>query len=213
MYDTRESAGELLAEALGALELSDPVVFALPRGGVPVALPVARALGAPLELLLVRKIGVPGHRELAAGALVDGPPEHFVFNDDLMQALGLSAGDLEAIIAEERARNVARRHRWRIGGAARDLTGRSAVVVDVGIATGATMMAALKALRGRGPKEIVLAVPVAAGDTLEQMRGMADHVICPLVPASFRAVGLHYRDFGEVTDDEVTAMLAAAKEE
>lgn len=210
MYDTREQAGEVLAKALGALDLTDPVVFALPRGGVPVALPVAKALGAPLDLMLVRKIGVPMQRELAAGALVDGPPEHIVFNDFVMRAAGLTEADLQSIIAEERTKNAERRELWLKGRAPVDVTGRSAVVVDDGIATGATMKAALMGLRERGPKEIVLAVPVAAADTLEEMKTLADRVVCPLVPEYFQAVGLHYRDFGQVSDDEVATMLSDA---
>ena len=171
--------------AVAALDLTDPVVFALPRGGVPVALPVAKALDAPLDLLLVRKIGTPGQRELAAGALVDGPPEHIVFNDRVMQALRLSELDLDGIIAEERAKNAVRRQQWLQGRAPVNVKGRSAVVVDDGIATGSTMRAAVMALRARGPREIVLAVPVAAADTLEEMRALVDHVVCPQVPAHF----------------------------
>ncbi|MDQ2089797.1 phosphoribosyltransferase [Marimonas arenosa] len=213
MYETREAAGEVLAEAVAALDLTDPVVFALPRGGVPVALPVAKVLGAPLDLMLVRKIGLPMQPELAAGALVDGPPEHIVWNEFVLSASGLSEADLQDIVIEERAKNADRRRLWLKGRAPIDVTGRSAVVVDDGIATGATMKAALKGLRERGPKEIVLAVPVAAADTLEEMRTLAEYVVCPLVPDYFRAVGLHYRKFGQVADDEVAAMMAAQNKE
>ena len=210
MYDTRDQAGTELAQAVAALDLTDPVVFALPRGGVPVALPVAKALGAPLDLLLVRKIGVPGQRELAAGALVDGPPEQLVLNDRVLRALRLSRADLEPIIEEERENIAVRRTLWLKGRAAASVQGRSAVVVDDGIATGATMKAALMALRARRPRDITLAVPVAAADTLADLRQLVEHVICPLVPTHFRAVGLHYRDFRQVGDAEVADMLAKA---
>ena len=213
MYATREAAGEVLAEALARLDLSDPVVLALPRGGVPVALPVARALSAPLDLILVRKIGLPRQPELAAGALVEGPPEHIVWNEHVLRGTGLAPADLEATVERERATNAARRGKWLKGHDPVDVAGRSAVVVDDGIATGATMKAAITGLRARGPREIVLAVPVAAADTLEEMRALVDRVVCPLVPEHFRAVGLYYRDFGQVADEAVAAIMAAQGKE
>lgn len=209
MYRDRTEAGEALARALAEMTLDRPVVLALPRGGVPVALPVARALGAPLDLVLVRKIGVPGQEELAAGAIVDGPPEHVWLNVPLMRGLGLTKADLVPAIAEKRAELAERRRDWLAGRAPLDLTGRDAIVIDDGIATGATMRTALMALRQRGPARIVLAVPVAAADTLAELRPLADAVICPRVPAQFRAVGLHYRDFAQVSGDAVRRALRA----
>lgn len=203
MYRDRSDAGEALARALREIELDRPVVLALPRGGVPVALPVARALGAPLDLVLVRKIGVPGQEELAAGAIVDGPPEHLWLNEPLMRGLGLSRADLEPTITARRAELAERRRDWLQGRAPVDLAGRDAIVIDDGIATGATMRTALTALRERGPARVILAVPVAAADTLDELRPLADRIVCPLVPAHFHAVGLHYRNFGQVSGDAV----------
>lgn len=203
MYRDRSDAGETLARALRDIRLDRPVVLALPRGGVPVALPVARALGAPLDLVLVRKIGVPGQEELAAGAIVDGPPEHLWLNEALMRGLGLTRTDLEPIIADRRAELAERRRDWLQGRGPVDLAGRDAIVVDDGIATGATMRAALTALRERGPARVILAVPVAAADTLETLRPLADRIVCPLVPTHFRAVGLYYREFGQVPGEAV----------
>lgn len=210
MYRDRTEAGEMLAQELRGMALSDPVVLALPRGGVPVALPVARALGAPLDLILVRKIGLPGQPEVAAGAIVDGPPEHVHFNRRILEGLGLTEADLADTVAGKRAELASRRALWLGGRAPVPVAGRDAVVVDDGIATGATMRAALMALRDRGPRRIVLAAPVAAADTLAALRPLADAVVCPLVPAVFRAVGLHYRAFDQVADAAVTRMLADA---
>ncbi len=203
MYRDRSDAGETLARVLREIEFDRPVVLALPRGGVPVALPVARALGAPLDLVLVRKIGVPGQEELAAGAIVDGPPEYLWLNEPLMRGLGLSRADLEPTITARRADLAERRRDWLQGRAPVDLAGRDAIVVDDGIATGATMRTALTALRERGPARVILAVPVAAAGTLEELRPLADRIVCPLVPAHFHAVGLHYRNFGQVSGDAV----------
>lgn len=203
MYRDRSDAGEALARALRKIELDRPVVLALPRGGVPVALPVARALGAPLDLVLVRKIGVPGQEELAAGAIVDGPPEHLWLNEPLMRGLGFSRADLEPTITARRAELAERRRDWLQDRAPVDLAGRDAIVVDDGIATGATMRTALTALRERGPARVILAVPVAAADTLDELRPLADRIVCPLVPAHFRAVGVHYCEFAQVPGEEV----------
>ncbi len=210
MYQDRTEAGVRLAKELQDMALENPVVLALPRGGVPVALPIARTLKAPLDLFLVRKIGVPGQPEVAAGAIVDGPPEHIHFNERILASLGLSHEDLTATVAAKRAELAERRALWLEGRAPVPVAGRDAVVVDDGIATGATMRAALMALRGRGPRRIILAVPVAAEDTLEALRDLVDAVVCPHVPRYFRAVGLHYRQFDQVPDDAVTRMMAGA---
>ena len=210
MYDDRHAAGVALAAELQELEMDHPVVLALPRGGVPVALPVAQALQAPLDLILVRKIGVPGQPELAAGAMVAGPPEQVFWNRDILSALRLSEADMVAKKAKARTELARRRGTW---GAAEPVSvdGRDVIVIDDGIATGATMRAALMALRTRNPVRIILAVPVAARDTLEALTPLVDNVVCPLVPALFRAVGLHYRVFTQVSDADVGRMMTAAR--
>lgn len=207
MFSDRTAAGEALAEALAEAAPKDPVVLALPRGGVPVALPVARALGAPLDLLLVRKIGMPGQSELAAGALVEGEPPQAVYNEELLRMTGLSEADFARQVAEKEEEIAERRRLWLEGRAPLSLDGRTAVVVDDGIATGATVRAALAGLRARAPAEIWLAVPVAPPDTLSALRSLADRVICLETPEPFRAVGLHYRHFPQVSNAEVAEML------
>lgn len=212
MYQDRTEAGAALARDLEALKLESPVVLALPRGGVPVALPVAKTLGAPLDLVLVRKIGVPGQPELAAGAMVDGPPEQVFWNRDIMRALRLSEKDMLPVKDKARTELARRREVWGAGNAV-PLEGRDAIVIDDGIATGATMRAALMALRARNPARIILAVPVAARDTLAEMASLVDEVVCPLVPDYFHAVGLHYRRFDQVPDAEVGKMMALARDD
>ena len=209
MYADRHAAGERLATEVTALEPGAPVVLALPRGGVPVAAPVAQALGAPLDLILVRKLGLPQAPEVAAGAVVAGAPEHVVWNDAVLAGAGFSRSDMDPVLKAERARNAARRDEWLGGRAPLPLAGRTAIVVDDGIATGATLRAALMALHDRGPARVVLAIPVAPPDALADLAPLVDDVICPERPVPFRAVGLHYRDFAEVSDAEVIRLLAA----
>ena len=208
-FADRQEAGRLLAPRVAALRLRDPVVYALPRGGVPVAAEVADALHAPLDLVLVRKIGAPGQPELALGAVVDGDVPETVLNPDIVAATGAS----EAFIAAARQRELAeierRRTRYLAGHPRVDPAGRDAVVVDDGIATGATARAALHALRRRGAARLVLATPVAPMDTLEALRGEADEIVCLFVPAPFFGIGAFYRDFHQLTDDEVIGLLAA----
>lgn len=207
-FRDRTAAGEALAERLKELAPVRPVVLALPRGGVPVALPVARALNAPLDLILVRKLGCPGNSELAAGAVVDGPVHDTVFNADVLQMIGLTEGDFAPAIATKLAEIADRRARWLSGRAPVDVAGATAIVVDDGIATGASMKAALKALRRRGPAAIWLVVPVAPAEALADFDRLADRVICLHAPADFNAVGAHYDSFDQVADDAVTRMLA-----
>lgn len=209
-FTDRDEAGRYLAERLEALDLADPVVLALPRGGVPVALPVARALDAPLDLLFVRKIGVPGHEELAAGAVVEGDPPQTVFNVDILASLRKGEADFAGAV-ENRLAEIADRRQHYLGGRARvSVAGRTAVVVDDGIATGATVKAALKALRSQGPAAIVLAVPVAPPDTLTELDPLVDRIVCLATPTPFLAVGAHYDRFAQVGDDAVARMLAEA---
>ncbi|SEO75559.1 putative phosphoribosyl transferase [Salinihabitans flavidus] len=205
MFQDRTNAGERLATELRQRTFDSPVVLALPRGGVPVALPVAQALAAPLDLLLVRKLGLPGHAEYAAGAVVEDAAT--VFNDDVLRAHGLTRADFADAIAEKRRENAARRAQYFIGREPVPLDGQDAIVVDDGIATGATVRAALRGLKSREPARVILAVPVAPADTLEALRPLVDEVICLATPHPFYAVGVHYADFPQVRDDEVAAML------
>jgi predicted phosphoribosyltransferase len=211
MFEDRHQAGEALADRLAGLGLADPVVLALPRGGLPVAMPVAERLGAPVDLVLVRKIGAPGHEELAVGAVVDGAAHQAVFNQRVLSMLGMAEADfadkVEARLTEIEARRVAY-----LGEAAPvPVAGRTAVVVDDGIATGATMKAALKGVGLRNPASVVLAVPVAPPDTLAELAPLVDEVVCLEVPRDFYAVGAHYRRFEQVSDPAVVAMMAEAR--
>jgi len=174
---------------------------------------VARALSAPLDLLLVRKIGVPGRPELAAGAVVDGDAHEVVFNDDLIAQIGLRRSDFDATITEKLAEIESRRAGYLAGRTPLGVEGRSAVVVDDGIATGATVRAALAGLRRRNPAEIVLAVPVAPPDTIEMLSAMVDHMICLETPPNFWAVGAHYQRFDQVSDATVAAQMAEAQKD
>ncbi len=206
-FRNRADAGRKLAAALAAYKDERPVVLALPRGGVPVAAEVASALDAPLDLVLVRKLGVPIQPELAMGAVVDGAAPIVVRNEDVIRLTGVSEEDMQAVCAEELAEIERRRDRY-LGARARlDIAGRVAIVVDDGIATGATTRAALRALRLRGPKKLVLAVPVAPTETLAAMREEADDVVCLEDYADFGAIGFFYADFRQVGDAEVIAAL------
>ncbi len=209
-FANRHAAGEALAEAVAALNLADPVVFALPRGGVPVAAPVAKHLGAPLDLILVRKIGTPRNPELAAGALVDGDPMQTVFNDHILRSLGLSEADLADIIAAERQNIEERRALYLAGRAPTPVKGRDAVVVDDGIATGATARAALQGLAQSGAASVTLAVPTAPAEARADFAPLADHLVVLMSPEPFYAVGQAYLDFGQTSDGEVRTLLVAS---
>lgn len=207
-FANRREAGVALGAALRPLGLRDPVVLALPRGGVPVAAEVARVLHAPLDLLLVRKIGAPFNPELAVAAVVDAAGDDLVVDVPLMQEIGMALADVQARAEEERA-EIARRRALYLGGRARvPLAGRTVVVVDDGIATGTTVRAALKGLRRANPAAIVLAVPVAPADTAAALSAEVDRLVVLRQPDPFRAVGLHYADFAQTSDAEVIALLA-----
>jgi putative phosphoribosyl transferase len=206
-FRNRREAGCRLAAELADIG-PDPLVLALPRGGVPVAAEVARALGAPLDVFLVRKLGVPGHEELAMGAIASGGSR--VLNDTILRDLGLGARDIAAAEARE-ARELARREAiYRGSRPFPDLRGRTVIVVDDGLATGATMRAAVTALRQLGPGAIVVAVPVAPPDTLALLRREADDVVCVLSPEPFGGVGRWYESFPQMSDAEVQALLERA---
>ncbi len=209
-FSDRTSAGIALARELAARSYDNPVVLALPRGGVPVALEVARRLQAPLDLVMVRKIGVPSQPELAAAAVVNGDDPHYVLNADVMSSVGLTPADIEELAVEQLAEIRRRRSRYLAGRTPAPITGRTAIVIDDGIATGATMRASLQAVARRSPLRTVLAVPVAPQHTVRAFQSEADEVICLASPADFYAIGAHYDNFRQVSDDEVTAMLAEA---
>ena len=210
-FADRSAAGCVLGERLRALHLRPPlIVLALPRGGVPVGAAVAQALQAPLDLLLVRKIGAPWQRELALAAVVEGDPPDIVIDEDVQRGMGAHSDYIEAQ-AQVQLREIERQRRAYLSGRpATPVEGRTVIVVDDGIATGTTMRAALKALRRRRPAALVLAVPVAPRDTLEQLRGEVDQVVCLDTPYPFFAVGEHYLRFHQVEDDEVIEALNAA---
>lgn len=207
-FHDRTEAGRRLAAALGHFRTEPCVVLALPRGGVPVAAEVAGALNAPMDLVLVRKIGVPMQPELAMGAVVDGEHPLVVRNRDIIGLAGVSEADFQAVCTRERE-EIARRRKLYLGGrAAPPVEGRVAIVVDDGVATGATTRAALRAVRLRKPARLVLAVPVAPTRTLVELRDEADEVVCLEDYEDFGAIGLFYADFRQVGDHEVTAILA-----
>jgi predicted phosphoribosyltransferase len=194
VYRDRRQGGRALAEQLaGYAGRTDVTVLALPRGGVPVGFEVAEALHAPLDVFIVRKLGVPGHEEYAMGAIASGGVR--VLNDNVVRVLGIEANEVEAVTRSEQ-QELARRERLYRGDepppAAR---GRTVILVDDGLATGSTMLAAVKALRKQEPARIVVAVPTAAADTCEDLRQEADEVVCAATPEPFRAVGLWYEDF------------------
>lgn len=206
-FRDRTDAGRRLAIALKRFGFDDPVVLALPRGGVPVAHEVATALGAPLDVLLVRKIGVPGHEELALGAVVDGHEPQVVINDRVARATSVPEGYRDEALAEALLEIARRRDLYRQGRAPIDVAGKTAIVVDDGIATGATMKAALRGVHLNNPRRLVLAVPVAPNETLEELRAECDEAVCLVTPSPFFAVGQQYESFAQTSDEEVLALL------
>jgi putative phosphoribosyl transferase len=209
-FKDRADAGRRLAAALGAYVDQEPVVLALPRGGVPVAAIVADRLKAPLDLVLVRKIGTPGQPEVALGAVVDGAHPTIVRNEDILVATGTGVAEFDAIGRRELAEIERRRVRYLGRRAPLEVAGRVVIVVDDGIATGATVRAALRATRARGPAKLVLAIPVAAPDALAALRPEADAIVCLATPEDFLGVGQFYEDFRQVSDEEVIDLLARA---
>jgi len=207
-FRNRSDAGRKLAARLATYKDKQPVILALPRGGAPVAAEVAAALQAPLDLILVRKIGVPLQPELAMGAVVDGDSPIIVRNEDVIRLAGVNESEFQAVCDDELA-EIERRRRRYIGDRPRlDVKGRVAIVIDDGVATGATTRAALQAIRSRQPRKLVLAVPVAPTDALASMREEADEVVCLEDHEIFGAIGYFYDDFRQTTDQEVIDILA-----
>ena len=207
-FEDRHDAGRQLAQSLMHYAgHEDVVVLGLPRGGVPVAFEVARALRVPLDVFLVRKLGVPGHEELAMGAIASGGVR--VFNEDVLAAIRVRPEAIEAVAARELGRLQEQERVYRGERAPLDVSDRVAILVDDGLATGATMRAAIEALRDRGAGAIVVAVPTAPSETCEALRREVDEVVCARTPDPFMAVGLWYRDFAPVDDEEVAALLSA----
>ncbi|MHC5702972.1 phosphoribosyltransferase [Streptomyces sp. ICN441] len=206
LFTDRVDAGQRLAGALGHLRGADPVVLGLPRGGVPVAYQVARALGAPLDVIVVRKLGVPYHRELGFGAIGEGGVR--VISDDIVRRGHVSEKDVASVERAEAAELTRQAQRFRADRPRVGIEGRTVVVVDDGIATGATAAAACEVVRAQGAARVVLAVPVAPPDAVSWLRTLADEVVCLSTPRAFSAVGEWYRDFSQTPDEEVVALLA-----
>ena len=208
IYENRAEAGKRLARKLAAYKGQDPLILALPRGGLPVAAEIARALNAPLDLILVRKLGVPGQPELAMGAVIDGAEPYVVRNEDILSFLPLSENDFRRICERELAEIERRRALYLKNRPRVDPKDRVVIVVDDGVATGATTRAALRAIRKRSPKKLVLAVPVAPTGTLAELEAEADEVVCLQSHEPFHAIGLYYEDFHQVSDKEVIDLLS-----
>jgi predicted phosphoribosyltransferase len=206
-FRNRSEAGQLLAAKLTEYaNRPDVLVLALPRGGVPVAHEVARALNTPLDLFLVRKLGVPGHEELAMGAVATGGLR--VLNDHVVDSLRLPDSVIDKVTTQERQELTRRERLYRGGRPHADVRGQIVILVDDGLATGATMHAAIAALRQQQPARLVVAVPTAAPETCEALKTEVDEVICAITPEPFHAVGLWYEDFSQTTDEEVCELLA-----
>lgn len=207
IFVDRAAAGRTLAAALVAYrDRPEVIVLGLPRGGVPVAFETASALRAPLDVFMVRKVGVPGHEELAMGAIASGGAQ--VRNEVVVQELGISAEQFAQAAAREQVELARREARYRDGRPAPPLHGRTVILIDDGLATGSTMRAAVLAVRQEQPARIVVAVPVAPADTCAALRMVADEVVCLRTPAEFIAVGFWYDDFSQTTDEEVRDLLA-----
>ena len=210
-FPDRRVAGRVLARALRHLAGPDTIILGLPRGGLPVADEVARDLKAPLDIVLVRKIGMPGHPELALGAIAGPEGQTKVLNNELVNLYGIDAATIEAQAAPERAELARRRRLWGTHLQPGALQGRVVILVDDGIATGATMRAAIAAVRVDHPLRVVVAAPVASPDALDQVAQLADEVVCLSAPAAFIAVGQYYTSFPQLGDEDVRAILAAAR--
>src|ERR1700688_528842 len=206
-FRNRSEAGRRLAVALAGYKEQEPTILALPRGGVAVAAEVAAALDASLDLILVRKVGVPFQPELAMGGVADGGGSIIVRNDDVIEHVGIDEAEFKAVCDAELAEIERRRERYLGNRERAEIAGRTAIVIDDGVATGATTRAALRATRMRNPKRLVLAVPVAPSDSLTELRREADDIVCTEDDSVFGAIGFYYRDFRQVSDEEVIEIL------
>ena len=211
MFRDRQEAGQKLGAALEPLQLKDPIVLALPRGGVPVAAEVAKALKAPLDLVIVRKVGAPGNPELAVAAIVDGDPPDVVLNREIVEAYALDDGALRVLVAQERPELERRRAVYRGKDLPLAVAGKTVIVVDDGAATGTTMKVAIRALKRRSPRKIIVALPVAPTDTVDELAQEADLMICLSQPARFRALSYYYGSFPQLSDSEVLDIMALAR--
>ncbi|WP_244513127.1 MULTISPECIES: phosphoribosyltransferase [unclassified Ensifer] len=210
IFEDRADAGRQLARAIEREDLKDPVVMALPRGGVPVGYEIAVHIGAPLEILIVRKIGAPGHLEFGLGALVDGEEPELVLNQQAIRLVRPPEGYIEAETERQRAEILRRRTLYFGDRAPTSPEARDVILVDDGIATGGTVRAAIKGLSRMGARRLVLAIPVAPKSELAALKSSVDRIVCLATPFAFRAVGLHYRDFEQTTDEEVIALMRKA---
>ena len=209
MFSDRRDAGRQLAKLVGHLAGPETIVLGLPRGGVPVAAEVARALDAPMDVIVVRKLGVPGHEELAMGAIGEGGVK--VLHPQVVGPLGITPDEIRAVERRESVELERRVEVFRGDGEAPDIAGRQVVIVDDGIATGSTIRAACQVARAQGAARVVIAVPVAPDGWERRMSDVADEMICVSSPRRFGAIGAFYRDFRQTSDDEVTALLTTAR--
>jgi putative phosphoribosyl transferase len=207
-FSNRAEAGRRLARSLLKYRDRQPIVLALPRGGVPVAAEVARALHAPLDLILVRKIGVPFQPELAMGAVVDGPVPRVIRNEEIIRMAGVSEADFARVRDRELAEIRRRRARYLADRPHADVKDRVAIVIDDGVATGASTRVALRAVRAQHPAHLILAIPVAPTEVLRELPEEVDEIVCLESHRHFRAIGYYYADFGQIADEEVIAILA-----
>jgi len=211
IYKDREDAGRVLSQELADLQdQGNTVILALPRGGVPVGFEVARKLNAPLDVFIVRKLGVPGHEELAMGAIASGGV--IVLNDEVVWRLNIPTQMIEGVIREERREMERRERAYRDDRPPVDVSGKTAILVDDGLATGASMKAAVQGLRARGPARIIVAVPVAAPETCASFQELVDRIVCAETPEPFFGVGAWYEDFSQTSDEEVRDLLERSRE-
>jgi putative phosphoribosyl transferase len=211
LFENRAAAGRALAEKLKQHAYPKPVVYALPRGGAPIALEIAKELHAPVDLLLVRKIGVPGHEELAAGSIVDGEKPDVIVNSEVMNAARMSKAQFDAA-SKQALKEIERRRALYLSNAPSvSAKGATAILVDDGIATGASMRVAVEAVRRRDPARVIVAVPVAPREAVTEFSELADAFVCIAAPAHFGAVGYYYDDFRQLTDEDVIALMQQAR--